>query len=405
MMPIFQEKDVSMALVQVCAALILSLVSGGFFAQATANDQPRSEIRFAIASQFPPYESRNEQGQLVGLNIELGNALCAQLNVRCTWVDQIFTSSIPALEARRFDAIMGMASTPQRRQLLDFTDDLYPLTTCLVARRYSGLIPTVRSLKGRRVGVLMGSNREAFALAQWAPAGVIVKSFWLNDQLVRSLVAGDIDATLQGSIEIREALLDTPDGQDFAFSGARVEGGQLGSGVAIGLRKADTALRDELNRALEQLKQSGEYQRILQPYRLQEQSALTPGPQDGPQFYPAAPGFPFSEAVRAGNTLYLSDILGLDSRRNPVRGGAPAQMKQAMNILRETLERHRSSLGHVAKCTLFLTDMDDLRQVNDVYLSYFAPDRRPARSVLGVRRLPRNAVVAVECVALVHDPM
>ncbi|MCT7085195.1 transporter substrate-binding domain-containing protein, partial [Salmonella enterica subsp. enterica serovar Oranienburg] len=86
---------------------------------------------------------------------------------------------------------------------------LYPFTTRLVARRTSGLLPTVRSLKGKRVGVLLGSNREAFARAQWAPKGVIVKSFWLNDELARSLVAGDIDATLQGTVEIREALLDT----------------------------------------------------------------------------------------------------------------------------------------------------------------------------------------------------
>jgi len=250
---------------------------------------------------------------------------------------------------------------------------------------------------------LAGSNREAFAQAQWAPAGVIVKSFWLNDQLIRSLVAGDIDATLQGTIEIREALLDTPYGQDFTFSGPAVVGAQLGKGVAIGLRKADMALRDELNRALEQLKQTGEYKRITQRYLLEEKRLVTQGTRDALQFYPSASGLPFSEVVRVGNTLYLSDVLGLDERRNPVKGGAQAQMKQAMNILGETLERHQSSLAHVVKCTLLLTDLDDLRQVNEMYLSYFSPDRLPARSVLSVRRLPRKAVVAIECIAVIRD--
>jgi len=248
-----------MALAKIFVLSVGSLLSGGLFIGAATAAAARSEIRFAISPLFPPYESRDAQGQLVGLNIELGNALCAQLDARCTWVDQIFTLSIDALESRRFDAIMGMASTPQRRQLIDFTDDLYPLTTHLVARKYSGLLPTVRALKGKRVGVLTGSNREAFALAQWAPAGVIIKSFWLNDQLIRSLVAGDIDATLQGTAEIRQELLDTEQGQPFDFVGRPVTGQQMGTAVAIGVRKSDPQLRGDLNRALEQLKQSGEH--------------------------------------------------------------------------------------------------------------------------------------------------
>ncbi|MGH8450426.1 transporter substrate-binding domain-containing protein [Pseudomonas sp.] len=252
---------------QLCAAFaVLPLFV--MFSTATASDQPRREIRFAVAAHFPPFQSRNQQGQLVGLNIELGNALCVQLNVHCTWVDQVVMENFPALEARQFDAIMGMAPTLARRQWVSFTDDLYPITTRLVARKSSGLTPDRRSLKGKRVGVLVKSNREAFALSQWAPAGVIIESFWLNDQLVRSLVEGDIDATLQGSAEIRAALLDTPYGLDFDFVGPVVSADLLGNSVAIAMRKTDTALLSELNHALEQLMQNGEYQRILAPYRL-----------------------------------------------------------------------------------------------------------------------------------------
>ena len=253
-----------MALIHLCAVLAFLLSVDA----AAASDQPRREIRFAVAAHFPPFQSRNHQGQLVGLNIELGNALCEQLNVRCTWVDQVLMENFPALEARQFDAIMGMAPTPNRRQRVSFTNDLYPITTRLVARRASGLTPDRRALKGKRVGVLIRSNREAFALARWKPAGVNIKSFWLNDQLVQSLIAGDIDATLQGAVEIREALLDTAAGLDFDFMGAAVSSELLGDSVAIAVRKLDTRLRSELNCALEQLKQNGEYQRILQPYRL-----------------------------------------------------------------------------------------------------------------------------------------
>lgn len=252
--------------IRTCVVLLSLMVS--VFSSTAASDQPRREIRFAVAAQFPPFQSRNQQGQLVGLNIELGNALCIQLNVRCTWVDQILVENYPALEARQFDAIMGMAPTSRRHQRVSFTDDLYPITTRLVARRKSGLKPTPQSLKGKRVGVLVGSNREAFALSKWAPKGVIIRGFWRNDELIRSLLAGDIDATLQGMVEIREALLDTPEGQNFDFLGPALSAELLGNGVGIALRKPDTALRSTLNCALEQLKQSGEYQRIIAPYRL-----------------------------------------------------------------------------------------------------------------------------------------
>lgn len=256
-----------MALKYLCAAVafLFSAVD-----HAGADDQPRSEIRFAITALSPPFQSRNEQDELVGLNIELGNALCRQLNVRCTWGDQVLMESFPALEARQFDAIMGIASSSKRRQHVSFTNKLYPFTTRLVARKNSGLMPTRQSLKGKRVGVLLGSNREAFARSKWGPAGVIVKSFWLNDELVRSLLAGDIDATLQGPVEIREALLDTAEGENFGFLGPPVSADQLGCGVAIAVRKTDTALRNELNAALEQLIQNGEYRRIVQPYQLDD---------------------------------------------------------------------------------------------------------------------------------------
>ncbi|NVZ69035.1 transporter substrate-binding domain-containing protein [Pseudomonas costantinii] len=258
-----------MALIRVFVVWVFSLLAAVFCIAATA-DEPRRDIRFAVAAQFPPFQSRNQQGQLVGLNIDLGNALCQQLNARCAWVDQVLVENFPALEARQFDAIMGMAPTSIRRQWVNFTDNLYPFTTRLVARKTSGLMPTVRSLKGKRVGVLLGSNREAFARAKWAPAGVIIKSFWLNDELTRSLVAGNIDATLQGTVEIRRALLDTADGQDFDFLGPAVSAELLGDGVAIAVRKPDSALRDELNHALEQLMQNGEYLRILKSYNLDE---------------------------------------------------------------------------------------------------------------------------------------
>ena len=75
--------------------LLLSMTVGAF--AALAGENKRTEIRFAVEALVPPFESRNAQGELVGLNIELGNALCAELDARCVWIDQDYATNIAAL--------------------------------------------------------------------------------------------------------------------------------------------------------------------------------------------------------------------------------------------------------------------------------------------------------------------
>ncbi|APV40905.1 amino acid ABC transporter substrate-binding protein [Pseudomonas frederiksbergensis] len=353
---------------------------------------PDPQIRFGVEALVPPFESRNDKGELVGLNIELGNALCAELKSRCVWVDQDYATNLHALEANRFDVIMPMTATPARREQVDFTEDLYPLSNRLVARVGSNLQPDAQSLKGKRIGVLAGTSREAFAKARWAAAGVTVRSFNFNNQLVDSLLAGDIDATLQDSVEITHALLSLPQGQAFEFAGAPVRDPMLGSGVAMAVRKTDTLLRDNLNAALERLKQNGQYQAITQRY-------LPPAVPDSPRYIANEEGLAFSDAVQVGETLYLSGVLGLGADGELVKGGIGPQTTQVMENLRTALQRNGSSLAQVAKCTVILADIRDFSAMNAVYRSFFAADRLPARTTFA-GKLVENARVEVECLAV-----
>lgn len=223
-------------------------------------------IRFGVEAVVPPFESRNAQGELVGLNIELGNALCRELKANCQWVDQDYATNIKALEDHRFDAIMPMSATSLRRQRIEFTDPLYALSSRLVTRKQNAFLPTPASLKGQRVGVLAGTSRHAFALARWETQGVQIRTFKLNDELIRSLIAGEIETTLQDTIEISQALLDTPQGQSFMFSGPPLTDELLGTGVAIGVRKSDEGLRTALNSALQKMKSNGQYSLIVNRY-------------------------------------------------------------------------------------------------------------------------------------------
>jgi 2-iminobutanoate/2-iminopropanoate deaminase len=111
---------------------------------------------------------------------------------------------------------------------------------------------------------------------------------------------------------------------------------------------------------------------------------------------------PFSDAVRVGHMLYLSGQIGADSSSGPVTGGIKAETKQTMENIRRILERNGSSFDRVVKCTVMLADISEWGAMNEVYVTYFAKDRLPARSALGVNGLVRGARVEIECWATVR---
>jgi 2-iminobutanoate/2-iminopropanoate deaminase len=108
---------------------------------------------------------------------------------------------------------------------------------------------------------------------------------------------------------------------------------------------------------------------------------------------------PFSEAVRVGNTLYLSGQIGvLPGTSKLVSGGIKAEARQTMENIRTTLTAHGYSLTDVVKCTVMLADMAEWSAFNDIYRTYFA-ERYPARSAFGSTGLAFGARVEVECIA------
>ena len=131
-----------------------------------------------------------------------------------------------------------------------------------------------------------------------------------------------------------------------------------------------------------------------------------PAPQFFPSADPALAALPFSEAVRAGDLLFVSGQIGnAPGTLDLVPGGIEAESRQALENMRAILERHGSSLDRVVKCTVFLADMREWPAFNEVYRRFFARSL-PARSALGASGLARGARVEIECVAAVgpHRP-
>lgn len=142
------------------------------FCSAGASAKEWKELRFGVNPSYPPFESTTADGGVQGFGVDLGNAICAELKVKCVWVSNDFDGLIPALKAGKFDAIeSSMTVTEARKKQIDFTDRLYAGPTAIVTRKDSGLEPTAESLRGKTIGYMQGTIQETYAKAKLALAG------------------------------------------------------------------------------------------------------------------------------------------------------------------------------------------------------------------------------------------
>ena len=122
------------------------------------------------------------------------------------------------------------------------------------------------------------------------------------------------------------------------------------------------------------------------------------------EFY-SAPGtegldLPFSAAVRAGNTLYLSGNVGnLPGKLQLVEGGLLAETQQTLEDIRSTLTVAGATMDDIVKCTVFIQDMSRWSEMNAVYKTFFA--KPPARSAVGASGLALGAAIEIDCIAVI----
>ena len=114
---------------------------------------------------------------------------------------------------------------------------------------------------------------------------------------------------------------------------------------------------------------------------------------------PAAIG-PYSQAVRAGNMLYLSGQLGfVPGSRGLAEGGIGPETRQTLENIKGVLEAAGSSMERVVKCTVYLADVAEFRAMNEVYRTFW-PSEPPARTTVAVAGLVANARIEITCLAL-----
>lgn len=115
---------------------------------------------------------------------------------------------------------------------------------------------------------------------------------------------------------------------------------------------------------------------------------------------PANERLPFSEAVRVGDTVYLSGQIGIDPKTGKLaKGGFKAEARQTLTNIKATLTKYGYGTEDVVKCLVMLTDINDFSAFNDIYTDFFKPPY-PARSAFATSELALGSLVEVECIAV-----
>ena len=239
------------------AALLVVLLS---LVPVPGADAASEELRIGVDPGYPPFSGIDDAGRLEGFDIDIALALCARVEVACTFVRQDWEGLIPGLRAGRFDAIVSsMSITEKRRRLVAFTDKYYSNVVRFVARKGSGFDPAAPA--GRAIGAAPATISSDWLEDNLSEVATI-KLFAEPGALVRALAEGRVDAIFGDGLGFWNWLR-SPEGAGFAFVG---DGYHLDEGIGIAVRKEDEALRQRLNRALRAILDDGTYEKINARY-------------------------------------------------------------------------------------------------------------------------------------------
>jgi arginine/ornithine transport system substrate-binding protein len=223
-------------------------------------------LRLGVEGAYPPFSEIGTDGKLKGFDIDIANAVCAQMAADCSFVQTEFDALIPALRAKKFDAIVAsMSITPERRKSVDFSDKYYSSPARFVTRADSPFDITPAGLKGKRIGVQRTTIHDRFATATFKDSEVV--RYAKQDEVFLDLVNGRIDGTVVDSVAADVGFLKTPAGKGYAFRGpVWNDPAFFGEGAGIAVRQGDKALRDKLNAAITAIRANGTYKKINDKY-------------------------------------------------------------------------------------------------------------------------------------------
>jgi polar amino acid transport system substrate-binding protein len=224
-------------------------------------------LKLGTEGAYPPFNNLTADGKLEGFDIDIGNALCEQMQVKCEWVTQDWDGIIPALQAGKFDAIIAsMSITPERAEKVDFSGKYYNTPSAIVVPKDSDLKGTTKAdLAGKTIGVATSTTHFNYASQTYTDS--TVKGYPSSPEEQLDLVNGRLDA-IEDDIVVLSQWLETPDGACCKILGTPEPQPVdiFGPGAGIAVRKGDKELVDKLNEAIKAIRANGKYKEINDKY-------------------------------------------------------------------------------------------------------------------------------------------
>ncbi|AAP95711.1 arginine ABC transporter substrate-binding protein [[Haemophilus] ducreyi] len=212
------------------------------------------ELTFAMEPTYPPFEVTNQQGEIVGFDVDIANAICHEIQATCHFKGQAFDALIQAVKQKRIDAaISAIDITDARMKQVAFTHTYYDSSASFIAIKGKTDLT-----KAKNIGVQNGTTFQQYVMAE--AKQYVAKSYNSLQDAVLDLKNGRIDMIFGDSAVLADMLSKD---QDLNFVGDKVTNEKyFGNGVAIAVNKANMALVDELNQGLATIKANGTYQKI-----------------------------------------------------------------------------------------------------------------------------------------------
>ncbi|WP_426416318.1 ABC transporter substrate-binding protein [Aestuariirhabdus sp. LZHN29] len=223
-----------------------------------------NKVRIGVEGAYPPFSQTNPDGSVTGFDIDVANALCAAMNAECTMVKQDWDGIIPALLARKYDAIIAsMSITEERKQKVDFTKKYYTSPLAYAAKKGAGI--DTSNLAGKTVGVQRSTIADTYISN--AVEGVNVKRYGTQDEAYLDIKAGRLDLLVADVFVLTDGFLSKEGGDAYELVGDSITDAKwVGEGIGIAVRKRDKDLTSQLNAAIDKIRADGTYDKIRKQY-------------------------------------------------------------------------------------------------------------------------------------------
>ena len=227
------------------------LLTAMLFGAAAAQAQ---DITFAMEPSYPPFETTNSKGEIIGFDVDVANAICKEIQATCHFKSQAFDALIPNLKAKRFDAsISAIDITEARAKQVLFSDPYYDSSASFVSLKGKGDLASAKN-----VGVQNGSTFQQYIVAEGKQYAA--KSYASVQDAILDLKNGRIDLIFGDTAVLADMLSKEP---EMAFAGDKVTNKKyFGNGLGIAVHKSNKELVESLNKGLATIKANGEYQKI-----------------------------------------------------------------------------------------------------------------------------------------------